>query len=57
MIGDDLKLSKEMEEFFGCDLAQCKQNRDGICKGSNPSECPKNNEQSIYEYPELLSEV
>jgi len=39
-----------------CDLNDCKKNEDGECKGTEPQDCPKNNEQSIYETPELLKE-
>jgi len=37
-----------------CDLKECKQNINGICRSLDPILCPKNNEQSIYEKPELL---
>lgn len=42
------------EEKVLCDLKMCKQNKDGLCQTTKPEECPKNNDQSVYEDEELL---
>lgn len=39
-----------------CDLQICKQYKNGYCMASNEDQCPKNNQQSIYEKPEFLKE-
>ena len=39
-----------------CDFSQCKQNKEQICLSNDPTMCPKNNEQSIYEDEKLLKE-
>ena len=37
-----------------CDFDQCKCNYGGECISTSPDQCPKNNEQSVYEKEELL---
>ena len=49
-------LKKEAIKENICDFVQCKQNKEGICIAKDCIECPKNNEQSVYEKEELLKE-
>ena len=47
---------KEAKKANMCDFRQCKQNKEGICIAKDCIECPKNNDQSVYEKEELLKE-
>ena len=40
-----------------CDFEQCKKNDDGLCVANDPVECPKNNEQSVYENLDLIKDI
>ena len=39
-----------------CDFEQCKSNNNGVCIAISSEQCPKNNEQSVYENLTLLKE-
>jgi len=43
-----------IEEDNLCDFNKCGQEKEGKCLSKNPEECPKNNEQSVYENDDLL---
>jgi len=42
------------EKTIVCDFEQCMKNLKGICIATEVWNCPKNNESSVYEEPELL---
>ena len=46
----------DIHEYISCDFQKCKCNIDGICKAESPVQCPKNNEQSVYEKEDLVEE-
>ena len=40
-----------------CEIEICKQNFNGVCIANHMWECPKNNDVSIFQRPELLKKV
>ncbi len=40
-----------------CDFEYCKKYNTGICIATDPEQCPKNNDESVYENSDLIKEV
>ncbi len=51
---EDIPEKIDNKEVNLCDFEQCGFNQEGNCVGINPEDCPKNNNQSVFENEELL---